>query len=100
MPDDAQYISAAIARAFRRKLDDETITLDAIKAYADSALAKLAAGTTVIQLNLEGGGGSSVVNCHPSILLEACETVIKEQSDEVGFTGATDIDLSKTRIES
>lgn len=104
MPDDAA-IQTAIERAFRRKLaaSPATITVADIEAHADRALAALADGRTVTQMNLEGGGGSGVINCSPSTLLNACETVLAEQTagtSDIAPTGTRNLNLSDNRIET
>lgn len=50
MAADAQIISA-ITKRFRQKLADETLTLAQVKTYADTALAALVSGTTVIAVD-------------------------------------------------
>ncbi len=105
MPDDA-YIQSALERTFRRRLAAEpaTLTVADLEAYCNTALTGMAAGTTVVQMNLEGGGGSAVINCSPAVLLAACETILAEQAalndENPDPTGTTHLDLSRCRIES
>jgi hypothetical protein len=98
---DSQIISA-ITKRFRQKLADETLTLAQVKTYADTALSAIVSGTTVVSVSFEGGGTSAQVNCDPSVLLEACTTIIDEQAEDttdIG-TGATHIDLSQNPVST
>lgn len=100
MPDDSQK-TAALAAAFRRKLADASLSLETLKTHADTALAALLDGTTIIGLSFEGGGTNAAVNCDPAIVLDAANMVIAEQdTDAIAGTGAIDLDMSRRRIET
>ena len=99
MPDDSIILTALVA-TFRRRLAADAAYSATLEGYADTALAHLAAGTTIVSLNLEGGGGSSIMNCNPSILLQAAETVLAEKDQTDIGTGVTHLDLSRSRIET
>jgi hypothetical protein len=99
MPDDSTMLNALLA-TFRRRLAANAAYSTTLEGYADKALAEMSAGTTIVSLNLEGGGGSSVVNCNPAILLQACEELLAEKDATDVGTGTTHLDLSLSRIET
>jgi hypothetical protein len=76
MPSDADKRLAA-SRYLRR-----TKTADEIRLIADQAFSDIQAGKTVTSVSFEGGATSSIENCNPTILLNACEDVL----DELGVT--------------
>ena len=99
MPDDSTILNALVA-TFRRRLAADAAYSTTLETYSNQALAALAANTTIVSLNLEGGGGSSVMNCNPAIVLQACEQVLAEKDATDVGTGVTHLDLSRSRIET
>lgn len=99
MPDDSTIL-AALVSTFRRRLAADDAYSTTLETHANSALAALAAGTTIVSLNLEGGGGSSLVNCSPALLLQAAEQVLAEKDASDIGTGVAHLDLSRNRIET
>lgn len=90
----------ALLATFRRRLAANATYSTTLEGYADKALAEMSAGTTLVALNLEGGGGNSVVNCSPAILLQAAEQVLSEKDATDVGTGVSHLDLSLNRIET
>jgi hypothetical protein len=78
MPSDADKI-VAITRYLAR-----TKTADEIFLIADQAFRDIQAGKTVTTVSFEGGAVSSIVNCDPTVLLNACEDVL----NQLGVTNA------------
>ena len=99
MPDDSTILNALVS-TFRRRLAADAAYSTTIEGFADAALAALGEGTTMVSLNLEGGGGSAVMNCNPGILLQAAETVLAERDATDIGTGVSHLDLSRNRIET
>lgn len=89
--------------ALTEEIADGTITLATVKAYRSAARAELISGTTIVSINLEGGGSTAIENCNPAERLAACNSVIAAaaagSTGNIG-TGCTHIDFSLHRLET
>jgi hypothetical protein len=103
MPDD-NTTQRTLEIFLGRAVADGTKTLADIKALSLSAFAKVNEGTTVVEVAIEGGTTRAVVNCPPSIVLAACETVIAQNDPGNTLAGASPehryADFSWGRIET
>lgn len=99
MADDSFQV-AALATRLRQKIADESLTIAAVKTYADAALTALLARTEVVSITMEGGSSAAVLTCHPAIVLAACNEIIAEEDAELVSSGVTHLDMSGNRIES
>ena len=101
MPD--PVVISILTRFLARSVKDGSKTRDDLTAISLDCFAKMQKGVTLTSTSFDGGGASSVVNCHPADLMAAAEEAfIITDPDNPAMAMGTKVvhaDLSRTRIE-